>query len=227
MGGRTRRWEWLSVEPDERQREIDRAIEAWAVGSELVLLVDAAHDAGLGPLECRYMATESMLVHLRCCIEFLIGRKSTRATDLTARRFDPGWTAAPAAAVTALEALLPVLDRHLAHLTIDRLRDVAHWPIVEPVDAVLEVMVMLDTAMAEADAPMRRHFAPYVGLALQRWALHRPRLQGVDAPATTFTSRPFLVPLDDDVGIGGWVARLGPFTSAGLAPLWPPTEGDA
>lgn len=211
----------------DREKSIALALEAWVIGSELGLLIISAQDAGLGDTHHQYMATESMLVHLRAVAEFLVGRhrKNTRGParddDLSAWRYVPEWTPRPVDHADALAELLPVLDKHLAHLTLDRARGVQHWPVVEPVDSVLAVAVDFDRVLYEAKGEIRPYLAPYIGRALSLWSEHRGALLELRTPATTFTTRAFMAPVGDDLGVGGWAARLGPFIHDALQPLWP------
>lgn len=108
------------------------AVEAWVVGSEFRLLVDAAVAAGLGEGN-RHLATEAMVVNLRALGEFLVGRprrkgrQAGRSGDLHAWQYAPRWIPAPAEAVKVLDDVVARADKHLAHLTAARAREVQHW----------------------------------------------------------------------------------------------------
>ena len=62
---------------------------------------------------------ESMLLHARALAEFFVLSRS-RPTDIRRWDFADEWTPTPAEAVTRLTDHVPTLDRHLSHLTWER-----------------------------------------------------------------------------------------------------------
>lgn len=93
-----------------------------------------------------------------------------------------------------------------------------------PVDAVFAVALRLAAAAAAAEcrSDRARFLNPYIWDTHRWWQERRGDLDGRRTPATTVTSRPFIIPHGEPPGATGkWAARLGPWTGAALAPLWP------
>jgi hypothetical protein len=69
---------------------------------------------------------EGFLLHARNLIEFLGWRASSRSTDILATDFVPGWTPpTPPDSSLSFTDVLSKIDKHLSHLTWDRVDQAA------------------------------------------------------------------------------------------------------
>ncbi len=94
------------------------------VGYELMMATELVPLLASGPTPVDANAyLESMLVHLRSLVGFFIRPASKFPTDIRRTDFAPEWTPTPAAAVQRLEKAQPDLDKHLSHLTWERVDD--------------------------------------------------------------------------------------------------------
>lgn len=141
--------------------------------------------------ELEHACLESFLVHVRLLIEFLVGRRKlddegkayrTRSTaDVRPRDFDgAAWVVDSADAdVTLLDAALPDIDKHLAHLSQQRGKDIdpPEWSLADLELSVLALMdryisgrsagnvrQALEIAVSDARGRVADHASPISGL---------------------------------------------------------------
>lgn len=108
--------------------EINQLAATYAILAELVTEDDLGADDPLCQDDVRetvrVACLEAMLVHVRCIIEFLVGRASTRTTRVE-RDIPPDWFASSWTKLDGPHKLrdwLDLLDAHLSHLSKKRIR---------------------------------------------------------------------------------------------------------
>lgn len=107
---------------------IEAALRSRVVGYELFAFATTVpYVATLKDFYLARSALDACLVHARCCTEFLVGRVNrkgrrdwTNPNDVRPRDFLTAWSPAPANQVDYLDSQLPLIDKHLSHVTITR-----------------------------------------------------------------------------------------------------------
>src|SRR5664279_1162860 len=107
------------------------------LGYELWMLAETSRRIRVAQRDADAVATnaylESMLFHARALSDFFVHKKSGFPSDI--RRTDFGsvdWQPGPADAVARIRSNTPVIDKHLAHLTWERVSGAPHeWRYAE------------------------------------------------------------------------------------------------
>ncbi len=107
------------------------------------------------------LVLDACLVHARCCTEFLVGRVSRKGQrtwkkgDVRPLDFLDSWQPKPAAAVGHLDVHLPLLDKHLAHVTIARADLFDHRWDIDALDRAIYAVAISFLAELEEREPER------------------------------------------------------------------------
>jgi hypothetical protein len=131
--------------------------------------IDAHAPAVLDPGLIRNALVEAHLLHARALIEFFIETKSPQPGDILRTQFATEWSPQPAEAVRRLATFKRTINKHLAHLTWDRVDDVEPLPS-EKYGAIARDIVAVARAWADHVAsPDHRHeLAPIVNIQVSK-----------------------------------------------------------
>lgn len=154
--GRDDDWREFSIE------RFEAALRARVIGYELwafattVARVDTVDDVYLAN-----NVVDACLVHARCCSEFLVGRvnrngeRSWKKADVRPLDFLDQWEPEPEWAVDVLDAHLPLLDKHVVHVTIARADLFDHRWNVDALDRAVHAVAVAFLAELENREPER------------------------------------------------------------------------
>jgi hypothetical protein len=164
------------LEDDEVRRCADHLSYEISMLAQLPVLV--AEFEREGPVILKIACLESLLVHARTLIEFIVGRQRPR--DITPSMFlwEPSDT-------RAFDEYLRLIDKNLAHLSRERasLPTSPAWPVNEMVDKILEALRPFVDTLKKVGSP----YATLIEQAMDRGDGDR----SVDgAPLVSATSSP-------------------------------------
>ena len=130
--------------------------------AELPRWVD--HYVRPGPTAVHIACLEATMIHGRLLVEFLVGRDRRHPNDVQPSDFLPDWEHPDP---SRLRRHLPMIDRHLAHLSKDRADGTTAPPgyLTELVDDVRAGMELFVQALTKAGSPHGPAFQSMVTIA--------------------------------------------------------------
>lgn len=145
------------------------AYEVWMMTFAATQLVSTGDDQSLpevGVVQNAYL--ESTLLHARSLADFLV-RDSGRKADIRRIDFADEWKPEPDEAVTRVKGSLNDLNKHLAHLTWDRVTNAGptQWNAAALVTDIVHIADAWSRHLADTDRELFGHFRPHIANALR------------------------------------------------------------
>lgn len=133
--------------------------------TQLVATTDGPVPPEVGARQNAYL--ESTLLHARSLADFFV-RDSGRRADIRRIDFADEWTPEPNDAVRRVVGTYNDLNKHLAHLTWDRVADAGptQWSPVVLVTDIVHIADAWSRHLAGTDHELFVHFRPHVAAAL-------------------------------------------------------------
>lgn len=147
----------------------DRVEALRHVGYELWMMAEASSRIRSGRLAKDGVAAnaflESMLLHARATTDFFVMTRGYQS-DIRRTDFAPEWNPEPTDAVERIRAHVRLIDKHLAHLTWERLDNASPvWDYYDVADDILAVADRWSVHLCSRDPGLHATFRPLVVLA--------------------------------------------------------------
>lgn len=151
------------------------------VAYELWMMAEAASRIRSGALNADPVAAnaylESMLLHARATADFFVLSRGY-PSDIRRTDFTEDWEPAPTEAADRIRASAKLMDKHLAHLTWERLGDATpSWDFSNIADDVLAVADQWSINLSISNPVLYSAFRPQLYWAMN--VLAEPRAPGV------------------------------------------------
>lgn len=162
---------WGEYSPE----RVERVLQTRVVGYELWTLASTARRLAGDPTD--HAVLESFLLHTRCLAEFFVGReREPHDSDVVPSAFLPDWHPAPPDAVAILDDVIPLLDKHLSHMTSARQSLFGpRWDVASLETAVFAIADAFGDALAQHDPDRHREYASWLKAASAERPSRRPQ----------------------------------------------------